>query len=297
MADLTAARNKSRELRLDFPRRVGKLVDLIQSIRTDLMAVGPDMLPERDSRILLDKVDNLIGKIEDQYPDKEDRIDEVPEQISERLVELDATLEAVRAHLIESQSYKDFVRLLTRIDAVLPSLDFDFTNQIELLRHENENYEKEWLLSASNCLGDEILNRLAESLGKFRARQFEDSLRCASQTSQLLLAKVLSYLNRAFPGSSQLKTIYEGRKRLRDAPGDDGNRLEWQVVALAEISQWVRNCVEHPEGDAKTPGWMKQRRGLLRRDPCMARLALICQIQLAIELHELCRNEVSGKGP
>jgi hypothetical protein len=296
MADLTSARNKSLVLRSNLPRRAGQVVDVLQSIRNDLEAPGPDVLPEHGLEILTGKVDGLLKKVEDRYHDREDRVEE--EVLFESVVDFDATLEALRTHLIESPVYKDFVRLLTRIDSILPTSAFDFTSQIEHLRHENEKYEKEWTPSARDRIGDEALNSLAESLEKFRGRHYEDALRCASQTNQLLIENALRYLATAFPNPTPLKSLHDGRQRLWNVTGNAGrSRLEWVVVALAEVSECVRNCVEHPENDSGTPGWMIQRRGLLRRDPCMARLVLICQLCLAIELHQLWQNEASGAEP
>lgn len=297
MANLSEARNKARELRFDLPRRSGKVQDNLRLIRSHLEAEGPDILPSLDLKVLEQKIDDLVVQVEHDYPDPEDRIDEPPRKLVESLVELDASLDVLHSQLIESACYRDLVRYLKRIDSVLPPADYDFTNQIDQLRYEKADGKIEWLPSARDCLDEATLNGLKESLQKFRDRQYEDALRCASQSNQRLIQKLLEYLTKNFANGEEFEDLRVARKKVWEKLREAGQgRLEGLVIALAELSKCIRNCVEHPE-DEGVPDWMIERRKLLRQDPCVARLALVCQLHLAVELHQLWQNEFPNKLP
>src|SRR5271157_2928837 len=95
MADLTAACEKSGELRHDKPRYPRQVLELLRAIREDLQAPGPERLPSRELEILLQKLDALAGIVEKDYPRDDDEI-KLGSDVYERVIELDATLKALR---------------------------------------------------------------------------------------------------------------------------------------------------------------------------------------------------------
>ncbi len=276
MADLQTAREKSRQLRSELPRRSSRVVDLLRAIREALKMPGPDILPDAEIENLEERLENLIGIIQDEYPDDEISIHAPPPAFSERIIELDSTLAILGRVIAESEAYKMFLNRLDRIDSVLPTKDYDFKEVKNLLRVE--------------AIGNEILSALEESIRRFSTGDYKGSLDRAEEATQLLKKKFCGYCQKNFPNAPKGKaSLHDLRRAVWEATKATGhNRLEWLVFPLLEISTFVRNMGSHPEEESAAPDWMIVRRKELIANPWTARLVLVCQLHAALELQELC---------
>ena len=278
MADLQAACEKSLELRHNLPRRPGKVMDLLEAIRGDLVVPGPDLLPTRDLGIVKEKLDALVAKIEKSYPEQDDPVEEGTD-LHYAIIDLDATLHALRRHVVESDSYQDFLRHLKRIDCVLPTADYDFK---DLFQHINKDKPTE-----------KIYRRLKESIDEYASGKFEECLNKAEKLNEALIENLKQYTQTVFKCS--VDSLGECRGVLLKAtpdPEDSRSRLELFVVYLLEVSRFLRNLVAHDTKKPNLPLWMDERREWLRQQSASARLILLCELHAALELQHLWKNEV-----
>ena len=197
MADLVSACSKASQIRHELPRSPSKLVEGLNAIREYLAAPG-EPVPLRDLDDLKQSIDLLVDEVVRKYPDEEDRRIEEGSHVHFKIVELDATLSALRRHVVESENYKDFLRYLKRIECVLPSADYDFKALFQLIDEDTPTKR--------------IYDCLRECLDKFSSGKYKDAIAQGVDSNQLLAENLFEYSRKASLYAATTDSLHQLRR-------------------------------------------------------------------------------------
>jgi hypothetical protein len=215
--------------------------------------------------------------VEDKYQDPDFIIREIDDQIFEAVIELDATLAALSAHLIEVDCYQGFLRHLERIDRVLPTTDYDFKDLLGQIGEDKPTKQ--------------IYECLKGCVARFADGDYEGCLHTAQECNDFLIKDLRDYgrirFGKSAPSFGEFRNLLKGTQ----GPRESNYRLEWLVVSLLEVTTFMRHFVAHSVPMDNLPKWMKERRSSVRLRAESARLMLLCQLHAALELEHLWHNE------